>query len=69
MSRADPDPSAPRSGPKRAASDDAAASPRRRPSERPEAPTPKLVLSLADGPEALNRAFLRGRRICSRGRG
>jgi hypothetical protein len=67
MSRGDPDRSPDRTTPDRSTTDDSRGPATGRFAKRPEAP--KLVLSLADGPEALNRAFLRMRRVSSRGRG
>lgn len=55
--------------PQREAGDEPVASADRSGKRSPPPPVPpKLVLSLADGPEALNRAFLRMRRISDRNR-
>jgi hypothetical protein len=72
MRRFDRDRGPGRFPPERQTADESVASPdhsgTRSPSPPPPPVPPKLVLSLADGPEALNRAFLRMRRISDRDR-
>lgn len=70
MKRSDRDRGPGRFPPQREKGDDpVASSPDRSGTRSPPPPVPpKLVLSLADGPEALNRAFLRMRRVSDRDR-